>query len=126
MSHEQAPTPRPSSDPMDQLLSEAFDQALSALDSVDLVEITMRRIVVEQRRRTIVFTLIGILAAVVCVLTSLPLLDLVQTFFSELGGRSGLAGAAEGIAGWQSNLPVLTLTLAIAAGGVWLLLEEAF
>ena len=124
MPHEQ--TPRRSSDPMDQLLTEAFDQALTAMDGADLVEITMRRIAVEQRRRVFVFALIGIVAAVICILTSLPLLALIQTFFSELSGPSGLAFTAEGIAGWQSNLPLLTLTLAFVAGGTWLLLEEAF
>lgn len=125
MSHENtAPTSNP--DPVDQLLFTTFEQALTELDEADLVEVTMKRIAIAQRRRGIVFALIGILAAAICVLASLPLVALLQSAFSELTGAAALTVAAGELVGWQDNLPVLALSSAVAAGGVWLLLEEAF
>ena len=128
MTHEQTRTPDSGSDPVDQLLNDAFDEALRATPGADLVEITMSRIAVEQRLRAIVFALAGVLAVVICVVTSLPLLELIQTLFSGLTGPSSLADAAEGFAGWRNNLPELVLVLALGAeaGGTWLFLEEAF
>ena len=51
-------------DTIDQLLNNAFDQAFAVTADVDLVGVIMARIAREQRNRSIVFTLLGIVGAI--------------------------------------------------------------
>lgn len=110
-------------DAIDQLLNNAFDQAFAATADVDLVDIIMARIAREQRNRFIVLSVLGIVGTLLLILAGLPVLNLVGSMVSGLAG--GAVGGADGLADWQSNLPVIVLALAAAVGGAWLLLEES-
>lgn len=110
-------------DAIDQLLNNAFDQALAATANVDQVDIIMARIAREQRNRFIVLSVLGIVGTLLLILAGLPVLNLVGSMVSGLAG--GAVGGADGLADWQSNLPVIVLALAAAVGGAWLLLEES-
>jgi uncharacterized membrane protein YjjP (DUF1212 family) len=106
-------------DPVDALLVNAFDEALSGPGNEALVDQVMARIARQQRLRTVVLALFGLIAAVICMLSAIPLLDLLQSTFA------GFSGIQIEQAESQSSLPVTVIAVAIAAAGGWLLLEEA-
>jgi len=103
-------------DPVDDLLANAFDQALSGPGNTDLIDQVMDRIAHQQRRRALVLTVSGLAAFLVCMVSAMPLLELLPAlmaeFFSEVPRESWL------------GLPVTLTGVAIAIAGSWLLIEE--
>ena len=119
MTNEQARTDHGgNADPIDALLAETFERALSGPGNPTLVENVMATIVRRQRQRTLVLMLVGFFAAVICLLSAMPLLELLEGLTSGL--RAGMLPPDAAL-----GLPeLLLLTLALVAGG-WLLMEEA-
>ena len=106
-------------DPMDGLLSNAFEQALADPNQQTLVDQVMARIARQQRQRALVLALFGLIALAIGMLSVMPLLELIPSFFSSL---PGLPAAETEL---QFSLPVIAAAVAMAAAGGWLLLEEA-
>jgi predicted tellurium resistance membrane protein TerC len=105
-------------DPLDALLSEAFDRALSDPDNPVICERVMHRIARQQRQRTLIVGLVGAAAAVLAALGALPLIGILDNALSVF---TGIGELSEGHAGlWAAAL----LAAGIAAG--WLFLEESF
>jgi len=98
-------------DRIDQLLTTAFDDALTSVNAltsvsdVDLIESVMVRIRARQRQRFIVMTAIGLLATAICVISGLPLLGLIADALSTAGQSD-----------WSIPLPTLVAVLAAAMG----------
>ena len=104
---------------VDDLLSGAFDQALSGPGNQLLVDRVMVRIARRQRMRTLILSLTGIVALVVCMLGAAPLFELLPELFS------GVLSSTDTPADRQQNLPMIALAVGLLAAGTWLLLEEA-
>jgi hypothetical protein len=118
MSKEQAIHHGAQADPLDTLLSEAFDRALTDPGNPLICERVMRRIARRQRQRTLIVGLFGAAAAVLAALGALPLIGILDNALSVFTGISELSGEQAGL--WAAAL----LAAGIAAG--WLFLEEAF
>ena len=110
--HEQSNQP----DPVDALLANAFDAALSGPGNQQLVDQVMARIARQQRQRAWLLGLLGLAAAVVLMLSALPLLGLLENLFA---GFTSLQAEP------STSLPVTAVALAILGAGAWLLFEEA-
>ena len=116
MSDSQTPfDPAGGDDPLDQLLRRTFDQALATVDQVDLIEQVMAQILRRQRQRLFAFTLVGLVAAAICVVSGLPLLGMLGTSIAEFTQSEGL-----------KQLPwlVLGVVVFLSAGWFQLLMEE--
>ena len=100
-------------DPVDALLTRAFDQVLSAEPQIDLVQRVMARIRRRQRVRLVVLTLVGAMAAGLAATGAGPLLEPLVEMFSDAGTTH-----------WQHTLPALVLLLGGCLFGGWLLLDE--
>ena len=106
-------------DSVDDLLSNAFDQALTGSSDQLLVDRVMARIARRERQRMLVMALFGLVALLLCMLGAAPLLELIPELFSGL-----LADASPPVDG-QLNLPLTALVVGMLVAGGWLILEEA-
>lgn len=117
MTTDRSNTPDASTDTIDDLLAGAFDGALSAMESPELVEGVMRRIRMRQRQRAILLVAIGFIAAVICVVNGLPLLALTTSALQHVS----LTDPAQ-------DLPATITAAVVLIGGIGvlsLLIEEA-
>ncbi len=106
-------------DPTDTLLADAFEQALAGPANDALIEQVMARIARQQRQRTLVLALFGLIALAIGMLSVMPLIELIPSLFPSF---TDFAASAEAP---QFSLPVIVAAVLIAAAGGWLLLEEA-
>ena len=105
------------SDPIDDLLHNAFNEALTGPGNQLLVTQVMAQIARRQRQRTLVLALFGFIALVICLLGAAPLFALIPELFSGLFSSTQEASAN------TLSLPVAA-AIALALAGGWLLLEE--
>ena len=109
------------SDPLDELLHSAFDEALAGPTDQFLVNQVMAQIERRQRLRTLVLALFGFVALLICLLGAAPLFELIPAMFSDLF-NSTYSSTEESSANMLS-LPAAAATAMLLAG-VWLLMEE--
>jgi len=117
MDNEQTSQSGTQPDPVDALLFDASDRALTDPDNPEVCERVMNRIIRQQQHRTLIVGLLGIAAAVLAALAALPLIGLLDDPFSFL---TGIRVLSEGHAGLPA---AVLLALGVAVG--WLFLEEA-
>ena len=111
-------------DPVDGMLANAFEQALAGSDLVGsendvFIERVMARIARQQRQRTLLMALFGLLALAIGLFSVLPLLEFIPSLLANLSSFAATSGES------QFSGPVIIAAIAIAAAGAWLLLEEA-
>ncbi len=108
-------------DPVDELLTAAFERALAGPETTSVLEAVLSRIEQQQRRRTLIIGLIGGAAAVLAALGALPLIGIVESTFEGLAGAFVLPTPET-----ASGLPAFVLLTAVVMTAGWLLFEEAF
>jgi hypothetical protein len=80
------------SDNLDRMLSGAFDEALDAFDQFDLTERVLTKIRRQQRLRFLVIGVLILIASAICVISALPLLGMLTSWFSQTAMPSEVSG----------------------------------
>jgi hypothetical protein len=81
------------------MLSGAFDEALDAFGQFDLTERVLIKIRRQQRLRFLVMSVLILIACAICVLSGLPLLGMLTSWFSQTAIPSEVFNQAPTIIG---------------------------
>ncbi len=86
---------------------------------MELADRVLARIERQQRQRSLLLILFGLVALVICMMSAMPLIELLPDLLAEFSGMAAVSAES------QLSLPVTLIAVVMAAAGGWLLLDEA-